>query len=232
MLALSMSGCTSFLNVETLGKSTIAGFFSDIDGLKAAGLGLHRLVTEFYDDQYIRMGEFQGDNLSMIRVNASLAMQLVYDFENAASDNSGYPYTVWKSGYEICTNANNILFYGEQLYKDFPDYKELIDTHFGYAYFARALAIFDLCNVFAMPWGYTADNSHLGVVAIDYVPGFDSELPRNTLKECYDLIISDLQKAIVCFGERTISIFENSCRRFSPRTSLPYEPASRRKHCV
>lgn len=203
MLALSMSGCTSFLNVETLGKSTIAGFFSDIDGLKAAGLGLHRLVTEFYDDQYIRMGEFQGDNLSMIRVNASLAMQLVYDFENAASDNSGYPYTVWKSGYEICTNANNILFYGEQLYKDFPDYKELIDTHFGYAYFARALAIFDLCNVFAMPWGYTADNSHLGVVAIDYVPGFDSELPRNTLKECYDLIISDLQKAIVCFGEET-----------------------------
>ena len=151
MLALSMSGCTSFLNVETLGKSTIAGFFSDIDGLKAAGLGLHRLVTEFYDDQYIRMGEFQGDNLSMIRVNASLAMQLVYDFENAASDNSGYPYTVWKSGYEICTNANNILFYGEQLYKDFPDYKELIDTHFGYAYFARALAIFDLCNVYAMP---------------------------------------------------------------------------------
>lgn len=203
MLALSMSGCTSFLNVETLGKSTIAGFFSDIDGLKAAGLGLHRLVTEFYDDQYIRMGEFQGDNLSMIRVNASLAMQLVYDFENAASDNSGYPYTVWKSGYEICTNANNILFYGEQLYKDFPDYKELIDTHFGYAYFARALAIFDLCNVFAMPWGYTADNSHQGVVAIDYVPGFDSELPRNTLKECYDLIISDLQKAIVCFGEET-----------------------------
>ena len=54
-----------------------------------------------------------------------------------------------------------------------------------------------------MPWGYTADNSHPGVVAIDYVPGFDSELPRNTLKECYDLIISDLQKAIVCFGEET-----------------------------
>ena len=203
MLALSMSGCTSFLNVETLGKSTIAGFFSDIDGLKAAGLGLHRLVTEFYDDQYIRMGELQGDNLSMIRVNASLVLQLVYDFENAASDNSGYPYSVWKSGYEICTNANNILFYGEQLYKDFPDYKELIDTHFGYAYFARALAIFDLCNMYAMPWGYTADNSHPGVVAIDYVPGFDSELPRNTLKECYDLIISDLQKAIVCFGEES-----------------------------
>jgi hypothetical protein len=29
------TGCTSFLNVETLGKSTISGFFADIDGLKA-----------------------------------------------------------------------------------------------------------------------------------------------------------------------------------------------------
>ena len=35
--SLSLHGCTSFLNVETLGKSTISGFFADIDGLKAAG---------------------------------------------------------------------------------------------------------------------------------------------------------------------------------------------------
>ena len=54
-----------------------------------------------------------------------------------------------------------------------------------------------------MPYDYTADASHPGVVAIDYVPGFNSELPRNTVKECYDLILSDLKKAIECFGEET-----------------------------
>ena len=70
-------------------------------------------------------------------------------------------------------------------------------------FFARALAIFDLCNVFAMPYDYTADASHLGVVAIDYVPGFDSELPRNTVKECYDKVLSDLFAALKCFGEET-----------------------------
>ena len=197
------AGCTSFLNVETLGKSTISGFFSDLDGLRAAGLGLHRLICEFYDDDYIRMGELAGDNIFLYRVNSSQNILLLYDFASRPSDNTGYPQLLWKAGYEICTNANNILYYGEPLYGQYPESRELIDKHFGYAYFARALAIFDLCNVYAMPYDYTADASHIGVVAIDYVPGFDSELGRNTVKECYDLILSDLHKAIECFGEES-----------------------------
>ena len=146
-VALSLTGCTSFLNVETLGKSTISGFFADIDGLKAAGLGLHRLIGEFYDDNYIRMGELAGDEVILYRVNASQALQLIYDFGSTAADNSGYPYLIWKRGYEVCTNANNILYYGQQLLESYPEEEALIRKHFGYAYFARALGIFDLCNV-------------------------------------------------------------------------------------
>ena len=206
MTALSLTGCTSFLNVETLGKSTISGFFADIDGLKAAGLGLHRLISEFYDDDYLRMGDLAGDEIVLYRVNASQALQLIYDFQSTSADNSGYPQMIWKHGYEICTNANHILFYGEQLLSSYPEEEALIRKHFGYAYFARALAHFDLLNVYAMPYDHTPDASHPGVVAIDFVPGFDTELPRNTVKECYDLILSDLNKAIECFGtesERT-----------------------------
>ena len=203
--SLTMASCTSFLNVETLGKSTIAGFFADIDGLQAAGLGLHRLVTELYDDDYIRLGELSGDNLFLYRINASQALQLVYDFESQPADNSGYPYTFWKHAYEVCTNANNILFYGKQLLESFPESADVINRHFGYAYFARALAIFDLCNVYAMPYDYTPDASHLGVVAIDYIPGFDAELPRNTIADCYKLIINDLEEGIKCFGQETES---------------------------
>ncbi|MBR1576084.1 MAG: RagB/SusD family nutrient uptake outer membrane protein [Bacteroidales bacterium] len=203
MTVLSLTGCTSFLNVETLGKSTISGFFADIDGLKAAGLGLHRLITEFYDDNYLRMGDLAGDEVILYRVNASQALQLIYDFESTAADNSGYPYLIWKRGYEICTNANNILYYGEQLLGSYPEEEALIRKHFGYAYFARALAHFDLLNVYAMPYDYTPDASHPGVVAIDYVPGFDSELPRNSVRDCYKMIIEDLGKAIDCFGTET-----------------------------
>ncbi|MBO4557300.1 MAG: RagB/SusD family nutrient uptake outer membrane protein [Bacteroidales bacterium] len=198
--ALSLTCCTSFLNVENLGKSTIDGFFADIDGLRAAGLGLHRLIGEMYDDDYIRIGELAGDNVYLYRVNAGQAMQLVYDFESTPADNSGYPYYFWKDAYEVCTNANNIIFYGAKLLDEYPEYADEINRHFGYAYFARALSHFNLCNVYAMPYDYTPDASHPGVVAIDYVPGFDTELPRNTVARCYELITGDLGKAIECFG--------------------------------
>ena len=201
--SLSIAGCTSFLNVENLGKSTIAGFFADIDGLNAAGLGLHRLLLELYDDDYIRLGELGGDNMVLNRVNASQMYQLVYDFASTPADNSGYPYYFWKHAYEVCTNANNILYYGKELLKSYPEHEAVIQKHFGYAYFARALAIFELCNVYAMPYDFTGDASHLGVVAIDYVPGFEDELPRDTVKDCYALVIDDLKKGMECFGSDT-----------------------------
>lgn len=199
-IALTLTSCSGFLNVDNLGKSTIDSFFSDIDGMKAAGIGLHRTILNFYDGSYIRFGDIGGDTQTASRVNCDEALLRLYDFDYYADDNSGYPYTLWKNGYAIATNANNILYYGQKLLDKYPEHEDIIKTHFGYAYFARALAIFDLCNCFAMPYGSTPDASHLGVVAIDYIPGFDDRLSRHTMKECYDRIIKDLNSALECFG--------------------------------
>lgn len=198
--AMLLSGCSSFLNVDNLGKSTIDGFFADTDGLRAAGLGLHRLILEFYDDDVVRYADLAADNTNVVRVNASEYTIKAYDFTYIPDDQSGISASFWKGGYEICTNANNILMYGDNLLKEYPQYEDLIRTHYAYAHFARALAIFELCNVFAQNYDSTPDASHLGVVAIDYVPGFDAEISRNTVKECYDLILSDLNKALELFG--------------------------------
>ena len=108
-LCLLTNGCTSFLNVETLGKSTIGGFFSDLDGLRSAGIGLHYLMLDFVDDEYFFLADVAADNTNVKRVNAGLEETKIFDFTNLAEDTSGYPRTSWKSGYEICTNANNIL---------------------------------------------------------------------------------------------------------------------------
>lgn len=199
-LCLSITSCSSFLNVDTLGKSTIEGFFSDIDGLKAAGIGLHRTLLDFYDDQYLRMGDIPGDCTNLLLVNANAGLKKLSDFESLPEDNSYYPYSIWKKAYNICTNANNILYYGNLLLEKNPMQEEIIKKHFGYAYFSRALAIFDLCNVYAMPYSYTEDASHLGVVAIDHVPGFNEIIERHSIKDCYEMIISDLNKGLECFG--------------------------------
>ena len=187
-----LCGCSEFLNVDNIGKDTIEGFFSDVDGLKAAGIGLHRCILEFYDDEYLRF----GDKTNAVIVNISEGLKYVFDFNNQAEHIAGFPYYVFNKGYAICTNANNILFYGEKLLKEYPKMEDTILENFGYAYFARALAIFELCNVYAMPYDYTPDASHLGVVPIDYVPGFDDILQRESVKVCYDMVLSDLNTAI------------------------------------
>lgn len=197
---LAISSCSGFLNVDNLGKSTIESFFSDIDGMKAAGVGLHKTILNFYDGSYLRFGDIGGDTQNALRVASDEALLRMYDFDYYAEDNGGFPYTIWKNGYAIATNANNILYYGQKLLDKYPEYESEIKTHFGYAYFARALAIFDLCNCYAMPYGSTADASHPGVVAIDYIPGFDDKLSRHTMKECYDRVIKDLNSSLKCFG--------------------------------
>lgn len=197
---LVFSSCSGFLNVDNLGKSTIESFFSDIDGMKAAGVGLHKTILDFYDGYYLRFADIGGDTQTASRVNCDEALLRLYDFDYYAEDNGGFPYSIWKSGYAIATNANNILYYGQKLLEKYPEFESEIKTHFGYAYFARALAIFDLCNCYAMPYGSTADASHLGVVAIDYIPGFDDKLSRHTMKECYDRVIKDLNSSLKCFG--------------------------------
>jgi hypothetical protein len=59
--------------------------------------------------------------------------------------------------------------------------------------FIRALCHFQVVRLWAQPYGYTSDNSHLGIVIRDEAS--QEPLPRNTVKETYDFIIADLQFA-------------------------------------
>lgn len=61
------------------------------------------------------------------------------------------------------------------------------------AQFLRAYMHFELVKLFAQPFGFTADNSHLGIVvraAGDYVV-----LPRSSVADVYAFVISDLTEA-------------------------------------
>lgn len=60
--------------------------------------------------------------------------------------------------------------------------------------FLRALCHFELAKLFAQPYGYTSDNSHLGMIL--RTRARNEAIPRSTVAETYALIISDLQQAI------------------------------------
>ncbi len=76
---------------------------------------------------------------------------------------------------------------------------EVMNRMRGEALALRAIAHFELVRLFGQPYGFTSDNSHLGVVLkTDSEP--ESE-PRATVGEVYDQIIADLQAAIALLPE-------------------------------
>lgn len=203
---LTATGCTSFLEVESIGKATIESFFSDVQSLQAAGVGLHRTILEFYDDDYLRYPDLAGDACDIVTVNAGEDVDKVFNFTSVPADNAGYPRNIWVSGYVVSTNANNILYYGKSLATKYTsqDDQATINKVFAWAYFARALSLFDLCNVYAQPYNFTADASHLGVPIVTTVHGFDDVIARSSVKDCYDRIIKDLEQALSMLDSETI----------------------------
>ena len=196
-------GCTSFLNVESIGKSTIETFFQDVTGLQAAGVGLHRELLEFYDDDFLFYADLAGDMVNLVAVNANEAETRIHNFNNRPEDNGGYVRNIWGGGYTVITNANNILYYGAKLRDLCPSETEqkIIDKVFGWAYFTRALVTLDLCHIYAQPYGFTADASHLGVPCVTTVYGFEDIVARSTVKECYDQAVEDLNTAYGLLGD-------------------------------
>ena len=60
-------------------------------------------------------------------------------------------------------------------------------------HFIRAVNHYEVLQLFAQPWGYTPDNSHLGIAIRDHL-SFDP-VPRATVKQVYDFVINDLKFA-------------------------------------
>jgi starch-binding outer membrane protein, SusD/RagB family len=65
--------------------------------------------------------------------------------------------------------------------------------------FLRAACHFEVLKLWAQPAGYTADNSHAGIVVRDV----NSQLPkqRSTVAEAYAFVISDLETAVANLDE-------------------------------
>jgi len=88
----------------------------------------------------------------------------------------------YKKGYRIIVDANIVL-------KNLSLATAQRNRVEGEVKFFRGLAHFEMVRLFAQPWGYSPDNNHLGIpLRTEY--SLES-LNRATVKEVYDLIISD-----------------------------------------
>ena len=101
----------------------------------------------------------------------------------------------WQKLYKCINIANNVLYSVPNVTQDTDEKREGVHKVTGEAYFMRAFYYFYLVNIYGQPYNpATADNEQ-GVPLKTNAEVNDIKFERNSVKEVYDLIVSDLKAA-------------------------------------
>ncbi len=195
-------GACDFLEVDPIGKTTIPVFFTDMEGIRAALPGTYSAVYDYYSSEFFKYPEVAGNMVRLNIVGGTADMVNQYNFTSDASDETEAVGYIWKKIYEAMANVNNIIQYQPDLLEKFPKQKDELDRILAEALYLRALTHFDMVRVYAQPYNYTSDASHLGIPVLLKTPGADDNVSRKTVKEVYTQIIADLEKAVELFGDK------------------------------
>lgn len=185
-----LSSCSEDL-LDKTPQPTATQFLSD-DAVKTKQ-DLQRLLISSYDviantygGQIQNLSELLGDNIdSPVSQNDYLQVYL-----RRTDVFNGTISGVYKNAYITIYRANQLILKKD----DVADISEAEKTQLeAESRFLRAFAHHGILRLFAQPAGYTSDNSHLGIVM--RMEASDKVGLRSTVKECYDLILSDLDFA-------------------------------------
>ena len=192
LLLVPLLASCHFLEVEKTGKTSIKNFYSDIYALDAAVNGVYGLTYKFYDNYMVLYPEVAGDLVRLQSTTSEWRPQ--FDFISDESDETTAVGYIWKNGYEIIANANEVIQYGPSVSDRFPQQAASVRNYIAQAYFIRALIHLDLSLVYGQTYTYSADGSHLGTAVMTTIPDVKSKIARSTAAVTYKRILDDLQK--------------------------------------
>jgi len=195
-----LNSCNDFLEVDQVGKSTVPVFFSDMDGIRAALPGAYSTVYEYYGEEFVLYPDVAAD---MLQVNTTGENSMIsqYNYISNPDEEITAVGGVWTGALEALVNVNNILKYHPALLQEYPANKEELEIIKAEALFLRALIHFDLVRVYAQPYNFTADASHIGIPVLTDTPSSDDNVSRNTVKEVYTQIVKDLKDSEILFED-------------------------------
>lgn len=206
LLSVILSGvittsCDKFLEVESVGRTTMPNFFSDVPGLKAGLVGTYSQMYNYYSNEFYKYPDVAGNMVDLNLISDDVEMIDQFNFTSNPEQELGPVGMIWRLILQTMANANNVLEYAPPLIEKFPNSKAEIELIQAQALFIRAINHFDLTRVYAQPYNYTPDASHLGVPVLLITPGPDDLPSRATVKQVYDQIIKDLLDAEKLFGD-------------------------------
>lgn len=140
-----------------------------------------------WSDVMHRCGEYAGDNI-MIRGTST---DPFYEFISySRTPNNSRLQNFWDYSYKAIAQSSNIIKLVEE------GQSEAIDNKLGECYFIRGSLYFYLCRAYGRPY-YQNPEKNLGVPIVNGTPDdvFGALPDRSTVKETYEQVIADLEKA-------------------------------------
>lgn len=160
-------------------ESAVLGIYSGMQSSATFGGGFYTYQAMLSDNGYVS-------------VSNSNRFTDVNNYTHAIPEN-GTIGGVWNSLYGTLLNVNNVLSF-EGTIDDVQSVPGTPENRFGEARVARAMILFQLVNWYARPTGSNLDLD-LGVV-LPTAASIGTSLPRATVEDVYNFIITDLQSAI------------------------------------
>ena len=185
----TFTSCSDFLNEEPKLKQSNELTFSTFDGLDAATVALYGMMqsASWYDGQFLLQSELRAGNAKN-PISEPGSGRYRQDTQWNYTENSTS--SLWSYAYYTIARANNVINHvdatnlGTATQQDANNIK-------AEALFMRALCHFDLVITYAQP--YTVSPDGLGV-PVDTVT-VNGQPARNTVREVYTQIVSDLKSA-------------------------------------
>ncbi|WP_214229545.1 RagB/SusD family nutrient uptake outer membrane protein [Pedobacter sp. B4-66] len=190
VLAGTGTGCKKFLEApppESIPKEVA---LADEAGVKSVMNSAYQIVGggNMFGGKIQAINEMLADQLDGILFNGDFGE--IYGRKTSVF--GAYKNDMYQDMYQAIFRANTVL---ENLDKA----TTMHDNLEGQAKFIRALSHFELVKLFAQPYGFSSDNSHLGV-PLRLNTAINAGV-RATVKQVYDLIIEDLKAAEIKLPE-------------------------------
>jgi hypothetical protein len=212
-VALALALSTAFVSCDKettdllpFDRITEAAAFETPDRCELSVVGVYDAAQSgFYLGGQVRGYPFgaasvaQGDNRGEDMLNVALFYAITY--ESTYDPNTANNDYHWQTLYGLINRANIAIAGVQQAAKDGVISGAQANEYEGEARFLRALAHHELLVHFARPYNHTGDASHPGVPYRNFAVNTSAALEqaraqgRNTVKECYDLLIEDLNFA-------------------------------------
>ncbi|WP_162427774.1 RagB/SusD family nutrient uptake outer membrane protein [Pontibacter pudoricolor] len=190
ILGFTTPSCDDVLEKDPTASLSNEAALDSFEGIKTALTGAYSGLggLNYYGRDFVVTPEVAADNVKLSATNTGrFVSQYNYSGLVAANgDVAGF----WNTAYNVLARTNNVI-------NSMDVVKEGAETErnqvLGEALFLRALVHHDLVRLFAQPYNFTPNGSHLGIPVV-----LKSELgnpARNTVAEVYTQIIEDLERA-------------------------------------